>query len=271
MRLATFNLLHGRSLHDGTVVGSRITAAVARLDADVLGLQEVDRHQPRSGHLDLTALAADALGAAEHRFAPAVLGTPGEQWRPWTAADEAHADPSYGIALISRYPVHRWQITPLPAAPVRSPVWIPGPGGGPVLLRDEPRVLLAAVVETPTGPATIATTHLSFVPGWNIRQLRAAIRALNALPAPRVLLGDLNLTAGLTRAATGWRLLARRPTYPAPHPRAQLDHILTDPRTAHRLGRVAQISTPTADISDHRALVVHLDPTTPYSGSPRNA
>jgi endonuclease/exonuclease/phosphatase family metal-dependent hydrolase len=259
VRLATFNLLHGRSPHDGLVVADRVTAAVTNLDADILGLQEVDRGQPRSGHLDLTALAADALNAPEHRFAPAVLGTPGEQWRPWTATDEAHADPSYGIALISRWPVRHWQITPLPAAPVRSPVWIPGPGGGLLLLRDEPRVLLAAVIDAPHGPLTVATTHLSFVPGWNIKQLRAAVRALRALPAPRILLGDLNLPAAVTRTATGWRLLARQATFPAPTPRTQLDHVLADPRGAHRLGRVAQVRTPHAPLSDHRPLVVHLD------------
>jgi endonuclease/exonuclease/phosphatase family metal-dependent hydrolase len=258
VRLATFNLLHGRSPHDGQVDADRITTAVAALDADILGLQEIDRGQPRSGRLDLTGLAADALGAPAHRFAPTVLGTPGEQWRPWSHTEEEHTDPAYGIALISRWPVRHWQLTPLPAAPVRAPVRIPG--GGLVLLRDEPRILLAAVVDTPTGPLTAATTHLSFVPGWNLRQLRAAVRALSALPAPRILLGDLNVTAALARAATGWRPLARLATYPAPQPRLQLDHIVAEPRGAHRLGRVTHACAPTTAISDHRPLVVDLAP-----------
>jgi endonuclease/exonuclease/phosphatase family metal-dependent hydrolase len=258
VRLATFNLLHGRSLHDGAVHADRVTSAVTTLDADVLGLQEVDRHQPRSGHLDLTALAADALGTDQHKFVAAVTGTPGETWAPWADThDTTH--PSYGISLISRWPVLRWQITRLPAAPVRSPVLIPGPGGGLLLLKDEPRVLLAAVIDTPDGPITVATTHLSFVPGWNVRQLRAAARALRALPAPRILLGDLNLPAVLARAATGWKPLARAATYPSGAPRAQLDHILADPRGAHLLGPVVQVSTPQVPVSDHRPLVVHLD------------
>ena len=58
MRLATFNLLHGRSLTDGLVDPDRLAAAVTALDADVLALQEVDRDQSRSGNLDLTAIAA---------------------------------------------------------------------------------------------------------------------------------------------------------------------------------------------------------------------
>ncbi|MEV4277639.1 endonuclease/exonuclease/phosphatase family protein [Actinoplanes xinjiangensis] len=256
MRLATFNLLHGRSLSDGTVHADRIHAAVADLDADVLGLQEVDRAQPRSGLLDLTALAADALGAGTHRFAAAVVGTPGQTWEPWhSGADIGH--PQYGIALVSRFPVQRWQITQLPAAPVRSPVYVPD--GGLLLLRDEPRVLLAAVLDTPAGPLTVATTHLSFVPGWNVRQLRAAVRALRGLPAPRVLLGDLNMPAGPVRAFTGWQPLARAATFPSPSPKTQLDHVLADPRGVAALGRVVQVRTPPVPVSDHRPLVVRLD------------
>jgi endonuclease/exonuclease/phosphatase family metal-dependent hydrolase len=257
VRLATFNLLHGRSLSDGKVHAERVAAAVADLDADVLGLQEVDRAQPRSGLLDLTAIAAEAMKAPVHRFAAAVVGTPGETWQPWSS-DADNTQPQYGIALVSRLPVIRWQITPLPAAPIRSPVYIPK--AGVLLLKDEPRVLLAAVVETPRGQMTVATTHLSFVPGWNIRQLRAAVRALRALPAPRVLLGDLNLPGGSARAFSGWRSLARRPTYPSPVPRTQLDHILADPRGVEGLGRVVQVRSPQAAVSDHRPLVVQLDP-----------
>ena len=255
VRLATFNLLHGRSLSDGTVHADRVHRAVADLDADVLGLQEVDRGQPRSGLLDLTAIAADALGARVHRFAAAVRGTPGETWQPWQN-DQDNDHPLYGIALVSRYPVVRWQITALPAAPIRSPVYT---GDGFRLLKDEPRVLLAAVLDTPAGPLTVATTHLSFVPGWNLRQLRAAVRALRPLPGPRILLGDLNMPAGPIRAATGWRSLGKAPTFPSPFPRAQLDHVLADPRGRAGLGRVVQVSTPHPAVSDHRPLIVQLD------------
>ncbi|MFI6071640.1 endonuclease/exonuclease/phosphatase family protein [Actinoplanes sp. NPDC051343] len=256
MRLATFNLLHGRSLSDGTVHADRVAAAVAALDADVLGLQEVDKAQPRSGLLDLTAIAADAMNAPVHRFAAAVVGTPGETWQPWRSDDD-NLHPLYGIALVSRFPVLRWQITRLPGAPVRSPVLLPG-GGGIALLKDEPRVLLAAVIDAPGGPVTVATTHLSFVPGWNLRQLRHAVRALRALPPPRVLLGDLNLPAAVVRAFTGWRPLGRAATYPSPSPRAQLDHVLLDPRGAHPVGPVVQVCAPRVDVSDHRPLVVQL-------------
>ncbi|GIJ20890.1 endonuclease/exonuclease/phosphatase family protein [Micromonospora lutea] len=258
MRLATFNLLHGRSLTDGLVDPARLTAAVATLDADILALQEVDRDQSRSGNLDLTAIAAQALGAPEHRFAAAVVGTPGEAFRPLTHDDDGHGEPCYGVGLISRHPVVSWRVTRLHPAPVRSPVYVPGPGGGLILLRDEPRVVLAAVLDTPHGRLTVAATHLSFVAGWNVRQLRQVIRALRALPAPRILLGDLNLPAWATRAVSGWHLLARRPTYPAAQPRVQLDHILADRHGLDQLPTVTDVHTPRSTISDHRPLVVDL-------------
>ena len=68
MRLATFNILSGRSLDDDRVDERRFADAIRSLDADVLGLQEVDRGQPRSQHADLTAVAAEAMGAVDHRF-----------------------------------------------------------------------------------------------------------------------------------------------------------------------------------------------------------
>jgi endonuclease/exonuclease/phosphatase family metal-dependent hydrolase len=259
MRLATFNLMHGRSLSDGRVDPDRLRRAVVDLDVDVLGMQEVDRDQPRSGGADLAAVAAAALGErVAHRFVPAVTGTPGERFRAVTAADPGDGEPHYGIALATRWPVRRWEITYLPAAPVRSPVFVPGPRGGVVLLDDEPRVLLAAVVDTPNGPLTVATTHLSFVPGWNVHQLRRAVRALRALPAPRILLGDLNLPGRLAGLVSGWRMLARAATYPSPAPKVQFDHVLLDRRGAGDLGAARSVDTPAVALSDHRPLIVQL-------------
>jgi endonuclease/exonuclease/phosphatase family metal-dependent hydrolase len=254
MRLVSFNILNGRALSDGQVDVGRLRDAVKVLDADVLGLQEVDRGQPRSHGLDLTAEAAAAMGG-EGRFAPAIVGTPGEQWRPAREGDTAGSGPAYGIGLVSRYPVRRWLITRLPSAPVRSPILVPGPRRKVLWLRDEPRVLVAAVLETPDGPLTVANTHLSFVPGWNGAQLRRAVRAVRQLPGPRVLLGDLNLPGALPRWLTGWTALATQPTYPAPDARVQLDHILSH---GGGLPRVAGSGAREMPLSDHRALIVDL-------------
>ena len=252
MRLATFNLLNGTSLADGRVDAVRLREAVRGLRADVLGLQEVDRGQDRSHGLDLTAEVAAAVGAADWRFAPALVGTPGGSWRA-ARDDDGPGEPHYGVGLVSRWPVRRWHVVRLQAAPVRSPVVLPGTRRL-VWLQDEPRVGLVAEVETPLGVVTVATTHLSFVPGWNGAQLRTLTGHLAGLPGPRVLLGDLNLPSRVPRWLTRWTVLARTPTYPAWEPRVQLDHVLA----SGRLPAVARVETPELAISDHRALVVEL-------------
>lgn len=252
MRLATFNLLHGRSLTDGLVDPARLAEAVRRIDADVLAIQEVDRGQPRSGGLDLTALVAEAVGAVAWRFEPALVGTPGGQWHAAGESDREASGPAYGVGLVSRLPVERWEVVRLPAAPIRSPVMLPG-SRRLLWLRDEPRIGLAAVlVGAPV--RTIATTHLSFVPGWNGFQLRTLVRRLGALPGPRVLLGDLNLPGSLPARLSRWRSLARVKTYPGASPSVQLDHALADGLAA----QVRRVETLALPVSDHCALIVEV-------------
>jgi endonuclease/exonuclease/phosphatase family metal-dependent hydrolase len=252
VRLATFNLLHGRSLSDGRIVPERLTEAARTLDADVIGLQEVDRGQARSGGADQTEQVAHALGAEHWRFVPAIVGTPGATWQAATD-DEDTGRPAYGVGLVSRWPVLRWQVVRLPAARVRAPVLLPGTRRV-IWLQDEPRVGVVAVVETPRGPVTVGTTHLSFVPGRNGAQLRTLTAAMAQLPGPRVLLGDLNLPGPLPRLLTRWRSLARTPTYPSPEPRVQLDHVLA----SGDLPPVAAVQSLPLPVSDHRALLVQL-------------
>lgn len=244
MRLVTFNVLHGRSPDDDRVDLDRFGEAVHRLDADVLALQEVDRDQPRSAGADLTAIAAEAGGYRAHRFAPALEGLPGD-WRPATEGAAA-GTPQYGVALLSRIAVRSWQVVRLPALPGRVPVLFPG-RRRPELVRDEPRVAVAGRLD---GGATVVSTHLSFVPGWNRVQLRTLVRRLPR-DAPLVLMGDLNLPSDVAVRSAGLRPLAAGPTFPAHAPVKQIDHLLGRGFTATSPGEVRRLP-----LSDHCALGV---------------
>lgn len=251
MRLATFNILHGRSVVDGEVRLDRFAAAVEALDADVLALQEVDRDQPRSHGADLTSLAAEAMGAPEHRFVATLHGEPGL----WTAATGDHqpARASYGIALLSRHPVLEWRVLQLPTLRRRAPVRWPGTRW-PTLVRDEPRAALAAVVQGPQGVLSVVATHLTFIPGWNGRQLRHLVTQVRPLTRPMALLGDLNLEGPGALRWSGMHPLATAPTFPVAEPTRQLDHVLGD-GPVHATGAARSVDT---GLSDHRALVVDV-------------
>ncbi|MFD5816545.1 endonuclease/exonuclease/phosphatase family protein [Streptomyces sp. NPDC127038] len=312
VRFATFNVLHGRTLVDGRPVSVRpaggpaepLVRAVASLDADVVALQEVDRLQERSGGVDQASAAAEGSGAHHWRYASAFHGTATADggWIPEpsvpglrvygpreTGAGDAGTDaagasnslPSHGIALLSRLPVRHWRARRLAPAPVPMPLRTPG-NPGLTVSRDQPRAALAAVLEGSRGPFTVVAVHLSFVPGWNLLQLRAVRAWIADLPGPRVLLGDFNLPGALPRAVLGpagpaggirprpggtgtrpgggpeprgWRDMARTPTYPAHRPLVQLDHVLASGIGA---GAACGAHAPSTPVSDHRPLVVEL-------------
>ena len=246
-----------------------LTAAVAELDVDVLGMQEVDVHQPRSEHMDQPRLAAESMGADHWRFVPTVRGTPGNRgdFHPADTPTRVAAGlgepvgPLYGVALVSRLEVTSWHSAIYDAAPIGLPLLVPGSNGKPRFLKvpDEPRAVVAAVVATVDGPVTVATAHLSFVPGYNIAQLRRIRHWLRQFPRPLVLLGDFNLPGRLPERITGFTGIVSQASYPSYGPRVQFDHILVDglPEAAVADAR-ASAQALSLHVSDHCAILADI-------------
>src|SRR3954451_13960957 len=175
----------------------------------------------------------------------------------------------------------RWPCPHRPAARAVLPMAVPAPAGRArlLLVPDEPRAAVAAVVDAPGGPVTVVSAHLSFAPTVSVRQVRALRRWVRSLPAPVVVAGDLNLPGTIPSRLTGWTPLAGGHTYPAARPRVQLDHLLLahrdGPPSTHaatngraqpdllvrpdRRVRAHDGARARAELSDHLPLVARLD------------
>lgn len=279
-RLASFNILHGQTVSsaaahstahletavDGPPDVESLRAAIREIDADVLALQEVDRNQLRSGGTHQAAFVADELQSTDWRFLPTVVGTPGGkgEFRP-TAVHEREPDfvaehPDYGVALVSRHRVTQWHSTMFRAAPLSLPLLVQtGIRPKIIQVRDEQRAVIAARIETAAGPISVVTAHLSFVPGFNIRQLRQIKALISQLPRPLVLLGDFNLPSRIPARVTGLTPVLSQPTFPSYRPRVQFDHILVDGFSTSQISDMKSSAKvwPLA-VSDHCAVSIDL-------------
>jgi endonuclease/exonuclease/phosphatase family metal-dependent hydrolase len=276
VRLATYNLLHGVPLMSAirskespqldmmpAVDAALLRDSVEQLQPDVIGLQEVDLSQDRSAQTHQTRIVAETMKAQWWMFAPSVHGTPPNDWRPADAADSHTMDdavpesPQYGVGLASRFPVLHARSICLPGARASIPLLVPTPSGNRLMkVPDEPRAAIAAVIDSPVGVISVATAHLSFVPGVNVWQLRRLVRWMADLPRPLFLVGDFNLPGRTPALTTRWRALARAATYPAYRPLVQFDHVLADGLPDEL--RPTAVHVMALPVSDHCALAVDI-------------
>lgn len=238
LRVGTANLAHGRGA-DQRVDFGRTLNLLRSMDADVLALQELDRHYgERSGWADQPAELGRELSATVSFHAAIDDPEPPER------AERRQ----YGVGLLSRFPTREL---------VRQQLET-GPG-------QEPRGLLVeqASLDADT-TLTIAATHLSLeTPEIRARQLATACAVLAAAGGPGLLMGDFNTQpdgsplsvvarAGLRDA---WAAAGSGPGYtmPSREPRVRIDYIFVTAEIDIRSVRVV----PT-DASDHCALVADI-------------
>jgi endonuclease/exonuclease/phosphatase family metal-dependent hydrolase len=206
---------------------NRIGEAVAELDVDVLAMQEVDRGSRRVGRRDLADLAQKSFEGA--------LG--------WATAVTLAQGGDYGNALLVRGDIVATDV-----------VRLPGRRRG---RHAEPRVALVVEAEVDGRAWSFAATHLSTHPLIASEQLLTVLDALGARPAPRVLLGDLNLEVqhvlpALT--AESYRMVIGPLTHPAHRPRRQIDHVAVSGAGC----TVTPVGTLQLPVGDHRALIADV-------------
>jgi endonuclease/exonuclease/phosphatase family metal-dependent hydrolase len=203
----SFNIRHCEGV-DGVLDVERIARVIRRSGAEIVGLQEVDRHfGERSQWEDQATELGRMLGyhvayGVNQDLDPPAPGRPRAQ---------------YGTAVLSCYPIVQWGNTLL----FRSP-------------GAEQRGLLHAEIDVRGVSLHVFTTHLDFFSEFDRRQQAEEIVELIGDAGPTVLLGDFNATPGTSVIETvgaafqdSWSALGRRTvaTFPADAPERCIDYI----------------------------------------------
>ena len=246
VRLVTFNTHHGVGDDDRHDL-PRLATLLASVDADVICLQEVDRHfGDRSEDVDQALLLSRALDM-QLAWGPAIDDPrPGDQARR-----------QYGNALLSRLPILVSDVHRLPGA-------------------GEPRSALRTMIELDGGALWVTDTHLSRKSADRAAQV-AAVAELHTAPMETgIVVGDFNtapdapeLVALRPRFTDAWELANERDdrsgwrfwqhdegnTHPARSPHRRIDHAWVTNGVAVASARVLD----GGGASDHLPLMIDLE------------
>jgi endonuclease/exonuclease/phosphatase family metal-dependent hydrolase len=239
LRVASYNV-HGCVGIDGRRSEARIAEVIASVQADIVGLQDLDVGRVRSAGVDQARLIAEQHGWT-HLFQPAMR----------------NADEQYGNAIISRYPLRLHRVAALA-------------GRGTWYCR-ETRVALWAEAETELGNVQVVNTHLGLGRRERFLQIEqlTSDEWLGGAPAeiPLILLGDFNsLPGGRPHRTLAGRLrdvralfpsALRHRTFPTRLPTFAVDHIFVNGVLHPTDLRVHRTEVARA-ASDHFPLVAEL-------------
>ncbi|GIP40347.1 metal-dependent hydrolase [Paenibacillus sp. J31TS4] len=171
LKAMSFNILHGEGI-DRKLDLARVARVIRESGADVIGLQEVDRHYgERSAWADQGAELAELLGMHYAYGANLQLAAP-EEGQPLR---------EYGTLVLSRYPIVRqtnYALSQLREAGVHP----------------EKRGLLETRIDVDGAPLVFYNTHFGL--GTEERQIQASelLEKLEGCAEPVIVAGDFNAT-----------------------------------------------------------------------------
>lgn len=252
IRLVTFNIAHGRGLApiQGMTTGRRIRATLlkiahllAKLDADIVALQEIDERSRWAGNFDHLELLREA-GGFEH----AVFGINNRR--------SGLLNLSYGNAILSRHPIADWENIAFGQKKVGE------------------KGFLFAEIDVRGRLVPIANMHLHYRSRLHrvvqvdrfLAYLRERQRVRHVHWAvPPIVCGDLNNTHKASDATAtllshlhdygDYTLHPREGrTFPSPLPSRTLDFVFLPPGATRASSYVER-----AFLSDHRPVVVDFD------------
>lgn len=232
----TFNIRHGVGTDDRLDL-DRIAGTIARADADLVGLQEVDRHfSERSDFVDQATYLAEALDMQVAFGANLDLDPPG----PGLPRRQ------YGNAILTRHRIRSTGNALLPRSP-----------------GSEQRGLLQVGLKVRGTDVNAYATHLQFdAPVERALQVEAILAELASVDTSVVLLGDLNAEPGspevdrlLTRLTDAWVTagVGDGNTFTSQSPYKRIDYVLSSDGAVARSAAVVD-----SDGSDHLPVLATL-------------
>ncbi|MGH8793340.1 MAG: endonuclease/exonuclease/phosphatase family protein [Stackebrandtia sp.] len=246
LRAATYNIAAG-SGPDGVFDLDRTAEAIADLDADVVGLQEVDVHwSERSQWRDLAGELAAELDM-DVFFAPIYSLDPLEPGQPRR---------EFGNAILSRHPIVYAQNHKITRLSTQDPEPEPKPMPG----------FPEALINADGAFVHVYDTHLDFREDPEVREMQVddMLRIMKrGLSRSQILLGDFNARPDAPELAPLWDKLddawktANGPdgglTYPALTPDRRIDYVAVGGSA-----EVVSVETPQTHASDHLPTVAKL-------------
>ncbi len=236
--MLTFNIHAGRGA-DNVLDLERVERLIRSSGADVVGLQEVDRHySARSNWVDQGAELARRLDM-HLAFGATIDEEPPAPGRPRV---------QFGNAILSRYPITSSSLTLLPVTPGL-----------------EQRGLLKAVVDVPGTDLEVFNTHLGDISATDRVQQAIQIQQEIGTPErPTILVGDMNAEPEAPEVTTldgfladAWITGGEGPgyTFESKNPDARVDYVFTSDAVRPEQSQVV-ITDPGA--SDHLPVAVRL-------------
>lgn len=220
LRVLTYNIHHGEGT-DEQFDYKRLATVIKKLEPDIVALQEVDCGTERASGVDQARLLAK-LCHMHYAFGQAM----------------PHQGGQYGDAILSRFPIEKTVVHPLPYQ-----------------LDLEPRAAVEVMIHPAgVGPISFVSTHLCHKSS-ELRTLQT--RRLNQLfpagqGAPIVLAGDFNARPG----SEPMNVLLGGGWIDAVSPRSVIDYVLVRQCDPWTIKEVTIIEEPI--VSDHSPVLVVL-------------
>ncbi|HZH62129.1 MAG TPA: endonuclease/exonuclease/phosphatase family protein [Metabacillus sp.] len=237
IKVMTFNIHHGVGI-DKKLDLNRIAKVIEDSDADIIGLNEVDKHfSKRSLYKNQIGWLAKQLNL-EHAFSPSLT----------LRSNNSTKVRQYGNALLSRYPIILKK--------THSFNYVPG--------LIEGRSLLNATIQIHEQLFQIMVTHLSLNPYLQSKQIDYILNHLHHYPHPIIIMGDWNMKPKsrqwrkiTDKVQDTWQIAGKGlgHTYPSSRPRSRLDYIFASSELNVAKAEVMINST---KASDHLPLIATL-------------